>query len=103
MPNPVTLQEVGLAIYGPHWQGPLTSALNVDERTFRRWVGGTPVPPGVVDDVLQLWKERMSEATAIMDRLGTSGFVTQQDMEQARGFQTQVHSGPRKPGHFGKR
>lgn len=46
------LRQVGNFFYGDEWQAPLSRDLRVNERTMRRWIGGTePVPRGVWRDV----------------------------------------------------
>lgn len=57
--NHDTLREVGEALYGPLWQTPLSEALEVSDRTVRRWAAGdSEIPPGVWDDVGKLCRAR---------------------------------------------
>lgn len=46
------LRQVGEFFYGGEWQAPLARDLRVNERTMRRWIGGTEqVPRGVWRDL----------------------------------------------------
>lgn len=55
------LRAVGEALYGPMWQTPLAEALEVSDRTVRRWaasLGESPVPDGVWADIAKLCAKR---------------------------------------------
>lgn len=48
MTTPTLLREAGEALYGDRWRVPLAGALDVNERTVRRWeVEQSPIPDGV--------------------------------------------------------
>jgi hypothetical protein len=50
---------VGTALYGSRWQSELARALEVSDRTVRRWAAGQEIPrPGVYRDLLHLVRER---------------------------------------------
>lgn len=54
-----TLATVGEALFGPLWQTPISQALDVSDRTVRRWAAGdTPVPDGVWSDIAGLCAAR---------------------------------------------
>lgn len=38
--SPETLALVGEALYGPNWQNKLARALEINDRTVRRWASG---------------------------------------------------------------
>ena len=60
MNNNEFLRVAGAAIYGPNWQGPLATALGVNDRTMRRWQLGEMSPPTrVLSDIRQLILERI--------------------------------------------
>ncbi len=62
--------KCGEALYGPRWQRELAAALDVDERTMRRWVAGdSPVPDGVNVDLLRLLTERADEIDDLIPEL----------------------------------
>jgi len=68
------LTRCGEALYGPRWQTDLAEALDVDDRTVRRWISGaTPVPQGVYADLMRLMQERaqtLDDLTEQCKRLG---------------------------------
>ncbi len=64
------LAECGEALYGRRWQTELARALDVSDRTMRRWAAGThDVPPGLYIDLLRLTQERAAELDALAARL----------------------------------
>ena len=64
------LTKCGEALYGPRWQRELAAALEVDERTMRRWVAGdSPVPDGVNVDLLRLLTERADDIDNLIPKL----------------------------------
>lgn len=53
------LREAGEALYGPRWQSEMARALDISNRTVRRWDEGSyPVPPGAWADLRALLKSR---------------------------------------------
>jgi hypothetical protein len=45
-PNPMDIvRDVGVLLFGPHWQRELAKALGVSDRNVRRWVSGEAKPP----------------------------------------------------------
>ena len=62
--------EVGEALFGSHYRLELAAALNVNERTVRRWADGTiDMPPGAALDCLRLTQERAAALDALAERL----------------------------------
>lgn len=57
--TPDKLEQIGQLLYGPSWRAALAKALNVAERTVRRWMAGNPIPDAVPDDLAQLCEDRM--------------------------------------------
>ena len=54
-----TLERVGRALYGTHWQTDLARDLGVHDRTVRHWAAGArPIPEGIPADLLALVKAR---------------------------------------------
>lgn len=65
------LRAVGEALYGPSWQTPLGEALQVADRTVRRWASGeTPVPDGVWGDIAKLCATRGNALQRWATKLG---------------------------------
>lgn len=48
------LVRLSQQVWGDDWQSPLSRALNVNDRTVRRWVAGQVIPASAVDD-LRMW------------------------------------------------
>jgi hypothetical protein len=68
------LAAAGEALYGPLWQSQLARALDVSDRTMRRWLAGdTPVPSGVAMDLMRLLTERAADVDEIIERLKEAG------------------------------
>ena len=56
------LNATASALYDPHWQNALARALDINERTVRRWASGeAPVPIGVWNDISEIIAERVTE------------------------------------------
>jgi hypothetical protein len=78
VPDP-TIEDFGLALYGPDWKPHMEKLLGVEERTLRRWIAGSaPVPEGVIAELYQACEER----TLLLDRI--------QSKKEEVGFQRQV-------------
>lgn len=57
--TPERLIEIGILLYGPHWQQPLGVALRVSRRNILRWAAGTaPIPEGVAGELIDLCQYR---------------------------------------------
>lgn len=53
--TPAILRQAGEALYGPHWQTALARALQVNDRTMRRWIAGdSPLPDGLNEELAAL-------------------------------------------------
>jgi len=64
------LIQIGEALYGPRFQRELAAALDVNERTMRRWVAGTSEPPESLQaDLLHLVLTRRANLDTIIRRL----------------------------------
>jgi hypothetical protein len=71
------LAEAGEALYGPRWQSDLARALDVNDRTVRRWASGAvDMPSGVYLDLLRLTQERASALDGLGPRLREAGMPT---------------------------
>jgi hypothetical protein len=56
------LNLTATALYGALWQNALARALDINQRTVRRWAAGeAPVPPGVWQDISEIMAERVIE------------------------------------------
>lgn len=68
------LSECGEALYGPHWKTELAGALDISERTVRRWYAGTQeIPQGAYADLLRLTQERAGLLDSLAGRLRELG------------------------------
>lgn len=64
------LAETGEALYGPRWQAELARALDVSDRTVRRWAAGTQdLPRGAYTDLLRLTQERARQLDSLAGKL----------------------------------
>ena len=64
------LIQVGEALHGPRFQRELAAALNVNERTMRRWVAGDFEPPdSLKDDLLALLRERRARLGSLINSM----------------------------------
>lgn len=62
--------QVGEALYGPSWRAKLAAALNVAERTVRRWQDGdTAIPEGVRSDLAKLCRMHSRELEKLATKL----------------------------------
>lgn len=52
------LESIGQALYGSRWQSDMARAIDVDDRTVRRWVYGGKIPDGVFVDLMRILQER---------------------------------------------
>lgn len=56
------LNLTATALYGALWQNALARALDINERTVRRWASGdAPVPIGVWHDISEIIADRVTE------------------------------------------
>lgn len=64
------LREVGEALYGTRWYTDLARALDVSERTVRRWSSGShAVPDGLWADLREAVQQRRAELGDLSKRL----------------------------------
>ena len=70
MTDPELLEAAGRALYGDHWVADLAHALDVAERTVRRWLAGQfPIPPGIWPELETLCADRTSALADVRLRL----------------------------------
>lgn len=67
--NTKLLSEAGAALYGPRWQSELGRALNVSDRTMRRWLAADDVPPVVNYDLMPLLEAKAAEINKIATKI----------------------------------
>lgn len=71
--TPEFLGRCGKALFGTSWQSELSRALNVSDRTVRRWAAGTsPVPESVAEEIAKLLSERGADIEALLRDLNRS-------------------------------
>lgn len=57
---PHILTDIGRAVFGQHWQGPLARILKVHDRTLRRWANdGCPLE--MTEQLRAILEERQKE------------------------------------------
>lgn len=62
-----TLRAFGAALYGPHWQREIARALDVNERSVRRWAAGDFQPPAtILPELLDLARARIVELETLI-------------------------------------
>jgi hypothetical protein len=71
------LGQCGEALFGPQWQSALARALDVSDRTVRRWIANDQVPSGVYLDLLRLTQERAQVLDAMAGALRQAGAVAE--------------------------
>ncbi len=62
------LREIGEALWGPRWQSEMARALDVSDRTVRRWAAGDTIPAGVWLDLMRLMQERATSLDDLCER-----------------------------------
>ena len=68
--TPALFSEVGEALYGPSWRLPLSVALEIGERTGRRWQHrGATIPDGVDQRLAALCRDHAGELVKIAEGL----------------------------------
>lgn len=62
--TPTELADLGRALYGARWQSALARALEVSDRTMRRWFAGdSEIPASAADEIVELaGRERAKKA-----------------------------------------
>ncbi len=64
------LREAGEALFGERWQSELSRALDVNDRTIRRWDSGEwEVPATLWKDLREVFRQRSAEMAAVRRRL----------------------------------
>ena len=65
------LETAGRALFGSAWQKPMAGALDVNERTVRRWhAGDSNVPSGVWPELKELLGKHAAECVRLCKHLG---------------------------------
>lgn len=67
------LARIGRLLYGEYWQRELAAALDVDDRTVRRWVAADSRIPHIEVDVMRLLHDRIIEIEAALAELPRDG------------------------------
>lgn len=69
--TPDLLRTIGTILFGQRWHTDLANAVDVSERTVRRWaVGDSPVPPGVGEELAVLARQRVTEIRNVLRENG---------------------------------
>lgn len=57
------LREIGEFLYGELWQSQLARALNINDRTVRRWLAGkSNIRPRIEEEIRLLLKEKLKHS-----------------------------------------
>ena len=68
--TPAQFSKVGEALYGPSWRLPLSVALEIGERTVRRWKRrGATIPDGIDQRLAVLCRAHAGELVKIAEGL----------------------------------
>ena len=68
--TPSRFSQIGELLYGPSWRGALAVALDVAERTVRRWAGGDhQIPDGIAGDLADLCRRQSARLLKTADEL----------------------------------
>lgn len=67
--NSDLLRQAGEALYGPLWQSQLARALDVADRTMRRWVAGYPIPEKIDKELQALLRDRAKAIAKVVRAL----------------------------------
>lgn len=68
--TPEAFAKAGEALYGPSWRVRLSEALEVAERTVRRWEHGeSAIPNGIWGDLAGLCRKHSVELAKLADQL----------------------------------
>lgn len=63
------IAEVGQALWGPTWKGPMAEAVHHQKSAVADWASGRlPVPPGVWSELRKLIRERRHELDRLVPR-----------------------------------
>ena len=71
--TPAMFSKVGEALFGPSWRIELSVALDVSERTVRRWqIPCTAIPDGIAGDLAVLCRKHSKRLDALAYQLEAS-------------------------------
>ena len=63
------LQQAGRLLYGDQWQSNLARALDVDDRTVRRWASGeSAIKQSIANEIIELLKNNQSEINQFINQ-----------------------------------
>lgn len=64
------LEQAGQLLYGDLWQSALARALDVDNRTVRRWARGeSAIKQSIADEIIELLKNNQSQINQFIETL----------------------------------
>ena len=64
------LEQAGQLLYGNLWQSALARALDVDNRTVRRWVSGeSAIKQSIAQEIIELLKNNQSQINQFIETL----------------------------------
>lgn len=88
------LEICGKAAFGDRWQTDISKALNVSDRTIRRWISGkSGVPVGTCADLHKLLIQKKAEIDSAIAALGVSGIDREINISECRGDGDRIITG----------
>jgi hypothetical protein len=63
------LNRIGESLYGELWHGSMEHALDVDDRTLRRWIAGKPMPYGVWCNIFVRLDAKRDEINHLIEKV----------------------------------
>lgn len=80
------LNDVGSALWGPSWKGPMAAAVRHQKNAVADWASGrTPVPAGVWSELKELMRRRRHDLDDLAPRVQKAHDVAlARTVEQAR-------------------
>jgi len=68
--TPTRFSQIGELLHGPSWRGAIAAALNVAERTVRRWAAGDhQIPDGIAGDLADLCRKQSARLLKAAEEL----------------------------------
>jgi len=86
MSDATMLADVGQALWGPAWKGPLAEAVRHQKSAVDAWAAGRqPVPVGVWSDLKEIMRQRRHELDKLVPRIQRAhDAALQRTVEQTR-------------------
>jgi len=63
------LAAIGEALYGERWKTELANDLKIDDRSLRRWIQTSEIPPGVWRELAELLEARRADIDGLLPQV----------------------------------